>query len=47
MTWTFALPSGVDAGGLINYLMGYGALILPLVAAVGGFFLLVKVLKRM
>jgi len=47
MTWSFPLPDGVDAGALINYLMGYGALIVPIVASVGAFFLLVKVFKRM
>ena len=47
MTWSFALPDGVDAGGLIAYLMGYGALIVPIVASVGAFFLIVKIMKRM
>jgi hypothetical protein len=47
MTWSFTLPSGVDAGGLISYLMGYGALIVPIVASVGAFFVIVKIMKRM
>ncbi len=47
MTWSFQLPSGIDAGGLITYLMSYGALIVPIVASVGAFFVIVKIMKRM
>lgn len=46
MTWDFQLPGNVDAGALITYLMGYGAILVPLVASVGAFFLLVKILKK-
>ncbi|MGD0485826.1 MAG: hypothetical protein ABSB94_01385 [Syntrophorhabdales bacterium] len=44
---TFTLPAGVDAGALIAQLLSYGALVVPIVAAVGAFFLIAKVLKRM
>jgi hypothetical protein len=46
MTWGFTLPSGVDPGGLIDYLITYGAIIVPIVGFVGAFFLAVKIFKR-
>ena len=40
------IPPGVDAGGLMNQLLSYGALLVPVIAAVGAFFLISKILKR-
>ena len=45
MDVTIALPPGVDAPTLIAQLMSYGAIIVPIVASVGAFWLICRVLK--
>jgi len=40
------IPPGVDVSQLMSELMSYGALILPVIASVGAFWLIVKIFKR-
>ncbi len=40
------LPPGIDGNALIGELLSYGALFVPLAAAVGMFFLIAKIFKK-